>query len=256
MMEETTDNETTDNSWATAPHWMQSPDWRWTMAGQFAGCRSKPGADHFDQDARDAAAYRRGYAGGAKSRADERYPHIAVAEALANDPATSEKLKVLVLAACPQREIAKRLGVAEEVVRLWESLFFDVRERLPALDWVLAKVIWPEQIHGSRSLASKLKLAFAGGPVAARAVLELESRVLLTAGERLFDRRLRLELKLDEALAIPLVTSQDNYRFVEFYAELRLSERQLELDKQELEERCRAALRRHELVKLRLQRAS
>jgi hypothetical protein len=45
-----------------------------------------------------------------------------------------------------------------------------------ATDWVLLNIIGPEQQRGDGHLAARLKFACAGGPAAAVAVLDAESR--------------------------------------------------------------------------------
>ncbi len=70
----------------------------------------------------------------------------------------------------------------------------DVRGCRNAVGWFAAHVIGPELAAGRSELAAKLKLVAAVGPVGAQAVLDVGSRVPVTAGEHLFQRKLRLHL--------------------------------------------------------------
>jgi hypothetical protein len=147
--------------------------------------------------------------------------------------------------------MGERLGVDEHVIEKWESLFFDVRESREAVDWIFIHIIGPERERGNDQLASKMKAALAGGPVAARAILDLESRMPVTAGEKLFDRKLALSLKLDAALQVRLDTSREKISFIRLCDQLRLRERRLKLAERKFEMRCAEARDKQQRAEIR-----
>jgi hypothetical protein len=226
------------------------PAWRWTKAQEFArvsATRRRP--EHLDQIVHDAADYLRRCAATAQhgQEASRTYPLVAAAAKLAGDSAVDEKLKILVMAKCPRSDMAARLGVPEDVILMWEDLFFDVRIALASIGWVVAHVISPARTAGSGALAARFQLAYLGELVAAEAILAVDAELPLLPATRLFDVHLKLHLKMIEAAEMPLVSGRDALRLQKFYLQLRLKEQQLELAKTRLQERCAAALRRHEL---------
>jgi len=98
-----------------------------------------------------------------------------------------------------------------------------------------------------------MKAAVAGGPVVAQAVLDLESRVPVTAGEKLFDRKLALHLKFDEAVALPLRTDREKMFFIRRYVDLQMQENRLKIAERKLERRCDEARDKLELAKIRIE---
>jgi hypothetical protein len=77
--------------------------------------------------------------------------------------------------------------------------------------------------------------------------------VPLDQGERLFDQRLKLGLKFEEALQLPLTTDREKLRFIRLHAELRLGEQRAALATRRLEQRCAEALRKHKIAAARLE---
>ena len=124
---------------------------------------------------------------------------------------------------------------------------------MDVVSWVYSHIICPTQRAEKADLAARLKLVAAAGPVAARAVLDCDSRVPLQEGERLFDRRLRFELKVDAACDMPLRTSRDQMALIRMRVDMMSREQRLQLEERKLEQRCREALDKHELAKLRLE---
>src|SRR5262249_15358552 len=130
--------------------------------------------------------------------------------------------------------------------------YFDVRAAREATGWVLAKVIQPEQQRDCH-LAAKLKFASAGGAAAARAILDAESRLSLRQGETLFDKKIRLHLKFDEAAQGSLDTDRKQLFFIRRQAELMHREKRLRLAERRLEQKCQEALRVQQLAERRLE---
>jgi hypothetical protein len=143
----------------------------------------------------------------------------------------------------------------QHILEKWESLFFDVRQSREAVGWIQAHVIRPEQARGNGHLASRLKAAVAGGAVVARSILDLESRLPVTDGEKLFDRKLALHLKFDEAVALPLNTDREKMFFMKLYVDLQLRESRLDHAERQLERRCAEARAKLELAKMRQESA-
>jgi hypothetical protein len=224
----------------------QGPAWRWKLAEKIAARSGKRWPGYIDWQVREAADYRRALAAGcgAGAKTPGRFAVIDSAKKLAADPKLGSQCKILVLAGCPRAEVVSRLQVPPDVERTWEELFFDVRTALEATDWIFLHVIRPEQAHGLPSLASKMKLAYIAGPVAAQAVLDLDNRIPLTAGERLFDRKLRLHLKADEAADMVISSATEALRFYKVYAALHLGELRIRLETAKLQQRCRECLAR------------
>jgi hypothetical protein len=164
-------------------------------------------------------------------------------------------VKVLVLGGCPAEEVAARSGLDAGTLEAWEGLFFDVRWARQGTPWVLEHVVAPEQRRDGR-LAAMLKLAHAGGPAAARAVLLAESRVSVGQGVCLFDKRIALHLRCEHAMALPLETERAALFFVCRHAELLARERRLRLEERRLEQRCQEALGKQQRADARLALAS
>ena len=154
-----------------------------------------------------------------------------------------------------QSEIVRRFGIERPVLEIWEKLFFEARGQRGHTDWVHGQIICPTQREGKAELASRLKLVAAAGPVAARAILDCDSRVPLQEGERLFDRRLKLHLKFDAACDMPLKSDRDRMSFVRLHVAMKGQEQRLQLQERRLQQRCREASNKHELATMRLELA-
>jgi hypothetical protein len=124
-----------------------------------------------------------------------------------------------------------------------------------AVGWIHWKVIEPERKAGRHELAARLKFVASAGPPGARAVLDLDTRVPLDEGQRLYDRRLKLFLKAEAAVELPIDSNRERMFFLRTYADIRLRENRLRLDEQRLQRRCHAALDKQELAKIRLELA-
>lgn len=223
------------------------PDGRWLLAGSLAASSTPNAGALADQEVLDACAYRRHMAGGPdhRPRGQELYPHIAAAEALHADEVIEAELKVLVVGDCPRPEIAARLHLDEKVVATWELLFFDVRAMRTAWDWILTKVIQPEEARGNAHLAAQFKYA-TNGPMCATAVLDAGRRVCLRQGQTLLDLKIALMLKFEQAVQLPLDSERAKMFFIKRQAELLFREKQLRLAELRLEQRSLAAVQQQE----------
>jgi hypothetical protein len=185
-------------------------------------------------------------------RAAAAYPKIDAAIALHDDVAKTDVIKLLVLAEVPVDAIAQRVGGDPEVVATWEGLFFEVRGMGSATSWLSVHVVDQERQAGNTALAARMKLALVAGVEGANAVLAMDQGAPLDEAERLFQRKLKLNLKFDEAAAMPIDSERGRLTFIKLYVHLQTSERQLELAGKKLAARCAQARDRHELAKLRI----
>lgn len=234
---------------------LYGPACRWRLAFELPPVIPRRFAKHYDQFVLDAHDYiglcRKADKG--RQQAVTKYPLIAKAEELQRNDALTAQLQISVLGELDFREIALRCAIEEPVLEMWERLYFAVRGQRTHTGWVQAEIICPAQREGKVELAARLKLVAAAGPVAARAILDCDSRVPLQEGERLFDRRLKLHLKFDAACDMPLVSGRDQMAFIRMHVEMKGQEQKLRLQERKLEQRCREALDKHELAKLRLE---
>lgn len=112
-------------------------DWRWQRAEWRLRTRSRRGERQDDEWVRRAFKHQRWARRGITKDSD-----IAQAQQLlAEDVWKRTELESRILADQPTHEIACRLRVSSGVVQAVEALFFDVRRRLHAQDWVLCNVL-------------------------------------------------------------------------------------------------------------------
>jgi len=140
--------------------------------------------------------------------------------------------------------VALWLNVDQAAVQAWEALFFDVRGSREAVVWVYHWVVHSEERCGNSALAAKLKVAYAAGPVAAKAALKAETQIPFTAGEKLFDEDLKLRMRIGEAIQIPLDTSRQKLQFLKITADMDCRKKRLELESIKLEQKILEATRR------------
>ncbi len=114
------------------------PDWRWERATGLAAGADGPSRWADDAPTLAAVVFLRAVAGGAET------PDPAVAEALAvfraDDP-RRWRLEATILTGASTAAAAAAASLTPAVVAVYESLFFDVRPRLAARDWVAGHVV-------------------------------------------------------------------------------------------------------------------
>lgn len=235
------------------------PAWRMQLAQGFLGSQAPrhPGGNA-DRWLVDLCGYlgmaRDGDAG--LRRARSRYTTIFEACELQEQPEIVSQLRVMVMGDMTLAEIQKRLGVAIAVVEAWEQIFFDVRDLRSATTWLVTHVIEPERAAGNLELVSELKLALGGGLVAARAILDGNATLPMDEAERLFQQKLKLSMKFDQALEMPLKTNQDRMKYLKLYLQFELETKRLELASHKLQQQCATQRDRHELAKMRSELAA
>jgi hypothetical protein len=237
---------------------MYGPAWRAMMADRM---EIPPGSrllDVLDETLIDYGKYRRlkGPDGEGAERAAKAYPRFAAAEHLNEDSDKSAMLKMMVLADMPDDELLTRSGVEVEVLKIWERLFFDARTQHKATDWLAHQVVNREAKSGNPELAAKLRMAIVGGPVAVRGMLDMVTDVSLDEADRLFQRRLKLSMKLDMAANMPIETDKQRMFFMNLHIDLMGQEQRIALAEQKLTQRCAEARDRFELAKMRMEQAA
>jgi hypothetical protein len=221
---------------------MVGPAWRSKQAERLARKDGPLPRAESDDLTRRTAEYLRVCRSGpdGESRAAEKYPDVAAAIRLWNNVAMAEQLRILVLANISIKEIAARLQIDEHIIMIAEQLFFDVRWALHASGWVVCQVIIPEIQAGAFDMAAKLRVAFFGGPVMARAILDARVRLPDNDADRLFDREVLLQLKLQEALEAPLGDGERT-EFLKLVLQYDINRRRLELDRKKFAYECEHA---------------
>jgi hypothetical protein len=240
--------------YAHGQRFLHGPDWRCHVAETWLAKPQQSGPPT-DLDVQAWCAFLRLHRGGPQDRARalQEHAHLAAALELTEEIAIANRLKVLVLADCTPAQICKRLSMDAQVLDAWEKIFFDVRSVRTAMDWIVSKVIKPVEEQGDASLVVKLKLACIGGPLAALAALEAESRVLTRTGPTLFDLKVCLYSKCEQAFELSLDTAEQRRFFIKTHADLMHQEKQLQLAERKLAHQSQKALRRHELALAKLE---
>ena len=223
------------------------PKWRWKQAERLANGNGPYGSIGIDELTRRTAGYLKVYRSGddGPDRVLKKYPEVSAAVHTWNNDVMVEQIKILVIANCQREEIAARLQIDEQIVAVIEDLFFDVRWALDASGWVVCRVIIPETQAGAFDLTAKLKLAYFGGSIVARAILDSRVRQPTKAADRIFDREVLLHLKFQEAMEAPL-DERERLKYLELYLRYDISRRQLKLDKEKFAHQCAQDKRQEE----------
>jgi hypothetical protein len=168
---------------------LRSPCWRCERVLSLAAARPRPRRPSPESDDEDVRAYfefllawRGSLARGAPLEQAGVAPGLAQAHELYHDPDAEKRaiLEARLVTGESDAEIAAETGLPPALVRWYESLFFNVRDRLRCLPWMVKTIRGPGALptvdhagelteHG-RNVAYKL-FAFFGGPVALDALL-------------------------------------------------------------------------------------
>jgi hypothetical protein len=136
--------------------------------------------------------------------------------------------------------IAGRLGIDGEVLRVFEDMYFDVRDKLQATSWIHRHVINQEI---DEDLALKLAAAHAGGKVVAWALLDSEELVPLDRVRMLQDQRTQLHMRFRQAMELPFKKPADAVRLTKTYLDCQHRARRLELAEARFRHRCEQSIR-------------
>ena len=231
------------------------PAWRYELALWLPPRVAPRVAQSYDAHVRDLRTYLTLKGEGDLARAEQRVPAIAAADELNQNSDLTATIKFMVVGDLPCDEIAQRTGVPVAVLETWERCFFDVRDLREATSWLSVHVIRKERRCGDPVLAGRLQLAACMGPVAVRAVLAAEEGLPIDEADRLFQQKLRLQVKMDEAIAMPLTSDKELVKFFSRATWMQVELKRIELGTKKLEHKCAQARDRHELSKLRLELA-
>jgi hypothetical protein len=221
------------------------PAWRSILASQLASGDLQLG---MEDSAITAAASFLGYRESDPAAAAEAYPLQAAAYDVNTDYRVVDRLKIMVAGRLDPAEIAEQTGLIADVLAVWESLFFAVRNAQAATSWLVLHVVIPEREAGNLELATNLKLAIFGGPEASRLVLSGVPCRLDDQVDRIVQLRLKLWLKSEHALEFPVETPAQAIQWVQLSTSFQLAEKRLALEEKKLAARCVVDLRRHELT--------
>ena len=160
---------------------------------------------------------------------------------------------MLVLANTPREDIAEIVGSDPATVTAVEQLFFDVRPALSATVWIHTAVIAAVERRGDTELGAKLKVAYYGGPVVAKALVTADCRVPKEEAERLLAQEMLLYARFKAVLDYPL-NEQQALEFFKLSLEYQHKRQVLELRKRQFAHRCEQDARRYEIEKERVAR--
>lgn len=227
------------------------PDFRWA-AGQWLAQSPSAEVGHDDPIVGRIGAFLLASAE-SKEAAAAADPELAAAQTLQTDATHSATLKTLAIAGTAPAEICELTQVPPALLQLWERVFFDVRSRLGAPGWLAHWVIGPEEDAGKRRLADRLRQAVGGGPEIAKLLIQESLGTTLERADRIKLQQVRVDLKLREALGIPLQTPAQTAKFMQAAVALQRLRQEHELETARLDAEERQAERAHELAMLRAQ---
>ena len=212
--------------WGSLWHWEHGPAHRWIVARDWVA-KELPGPVPDDPWIRAAKVYLEQRPADPRSdSATGRGSWISAAVVIDQDPARRNRLKTLVLAGMARPDMARLVGLEERAILAWESLFFDVRDRLEALDWLVAKVIGPAEDAGDYETAARMRLALQGGPVVAEHMLTADTK--FSDEMKLLILKTQVGIKVKRALDIALSTPKSAAQVVQFYSEMLIEEKKLD----------------------------
>ena len=90
-----------------------------------------------------------------------------------------------------------------------------------ATSWLSEQVIEAERKAGNSALAARMKLALTAGVDGVNAILALDEGAPVDEAERLFQRKLALSLKFDDAASMTIDSDENRMKFIKLNVELR-----------------------------------
>ncbi len=216
---------------------LSGPGSRWNSAQKNAAWQQPSQAYQQDNVTRQAAAYLWTLRHHGPERAQQKYPLVPAAYALFQDDKLFETFRMSLLGKLPMAEIAERMDVAREIIELAEALFFDLGDQ-PSAAWLNHHVFAPEVKSGSTETAVKMKLAYHGGAMVTRDLLNAHDHLPLNEAERLVDQKLLLHAKLLAALEFDLDDSTAA-EFIKNYLDYDLARRNIELEREKFQHECK-----------------
>jgi len=230
------DNETFGNM----EHRVGGPAYRWKLAQQRADSQRRSWAQHLDEPTQQAAAYLRMVDQVGRERANREYPTVAAACTLFQNDQPFQTFQFCLLGNLPRAEIAIRLDVEQEVIEISEDLFFDIRGVRHETSWMSCHVFIPEVKAGDIDLVAKMRLAYHGGPVMARALLDADENLPMDEAEQIVDQEMLLHGKLQAALEIEL-DANSALEYVKNFMDYDLARRKVQLEREKFQHACELA---------------
>jgi len=220
-------------------HVVGGPDYRWRLAEQTVAGMRRQGIGHLDELTRETASYLSLCHDGHVIQAREVHPNIDAACNLFANQEAFNILKFAVLGTIPRPEIASRLNVDLDVISVAEALFFDLTGKREASSWMHAFVFVPEIKAGNVDTAARMRMAFAGGYIVARCLLDAFDGMPLEEAQRMLDLEVLLQCKVKAALELDLDVSQ-SAEFLKMYFDYDLSRRELDLERDKFKVQCQS----------------
>ncbi|MAF66325.1 MAG: hypothetical protein CMJ84_11800 [Planctomycetes bacterium] len=229
-------------------HSFKGPGFRWQLADKHRTLSQK---DKFwtwlDKPTQQAIKYlremRRESHG--PDRAKDRFTVVTAAIELLQNEKALESLKLAILGDLPRVEISERTNIDQAVLETTELLFFDIRGKREATSWMTCHVFMPAMKGGDMDLAAKMKIAFFGGPVMARAMLDARDHLPIDDAKRLVDQEVLLHGKLQAALEFRL-SEATAPQFLKTFLNYDLARQKLEFAREKFQHKCEVAQRQHE----------
>ena len=225
------------------------PAWRWQLVKVALATGEAP-EPCLDSVGRDALQYLRLDPAQRRISAGSRHQNLAAAIEFWQGSQLREQLQLLVIGGFSPEEIAERFVVRPEVVEIVESLNFDVRPLLSATSWVNLHVIQRAVEREEFDFAARLRIAFFGGPVVAKLLIESGDKLPAAEAERLLHRELFLHAKLQACIEAPLSMPKERSQFVQICLDHVHRTNELELERAKFREACEEHRRAHELALL------
>lgn len=150
---------------------LRLPSWRWQWAQAFIAS-GRPRPRNLDDEAIAALAFARALDRGDSASGSGRLKSSVAALAVYQRPCEQrDLLEAWVLSGATDCEIAQQLNIEPAVVAEYSMLFFDVRDQLYCLDWIMfAAIRWSPE--GPRDMETVIKaVAYSGGPLVLQVVM-------------------------------------------------------------------------------------
>jgi hypothetical protein len=165
------------DAWKFSPD--RRPDWRYQRVCELID-RDRPGRcrpfdDRPTRAMRDFLVQFRVADAQQRQRLAKVYPGPSAAYALHQCADSDLRMTVecRILAGLSDEEIASKHALSAIAVQWYEAIFFHVRDRMEALDWIIATVLNPERSQLSPTQRTLKRIAYFLGPAALEYLLDL-----------------------------------------------------------------------------------
>jgi len=137
------------------------------------------------------------------------------------------------------------MNIDQTVQETIELLLFDIRGKRDATSWMTCRVFMPAAENGDVDLATKMKIAFFGGPVMALVVLDAGNNLPFGDAQRLVDQEVLLQGKLQAAIEFRL-SEATAPQFLKTYLNYNLARQKLDFAREKFQHKCELEQRKHE----------